>query len=353
MKHSIILALLGATVAVAQPSSPLLDYRLLCGEGTTGSGDNDDFCQLWATGNYRGMRNALSVAIRQGRAQENRNRFYFDHKRGSERGAFIQLKRPWMGEDWRVLQHVHGHGGVAWISGSEAFLTIEFSKDLLPGSGFDVGDIGFASIGMYGGISSRYEFEFERRHETGPTRPLPADFVRRMVECKIDEFGYSMGVADERRDCENITVGNDYDGGRPTTRRKLPTPIFSQHWSGGLGWSTSCDTTHGVWLEVPDPRNGADWYELEVTQVDPDISDWHQVTERDFDASCARGEPCSCDRGASGRRRCDSNADADVTPETILNGHWRLRIRYLAIDWETSEWSNAVYHDYSDNGCGD
>ena len=337
MKHSIILALalLGATVAVAQPSSPLLDYRLLCGEGTTGSGDNDDFCQLWATGNYRGMRNALSVAIRTGRAAENRNRFYFDHKRGSERGAFIQLKRPWMGDDWQVRQHVHGHGAKVWISGGFG-LTIDMSiNPYRRPDGFDL-------ITMQGD----YDFEFEMRVEESYVR-FPADFVRRMVECKIDEFGYYMGVADERRDCENITEGNDYDGGRPTDRTKLPTPVFGHLVQGEY---KGCDGVHTVFVRETDPHNGADWYQLEVTQVDPDRPDWEQVTDRDFGSWCARGEPCSCE--ADRRLRCDEMDDAAATPLTILNGHWRLRIRYLADDWETSEWSNPLYADHTDNVCG-
>ena len=97
--------LFALALALAMPigAQQPMTYARLCG-ATEGTGDNNDFCAIWAQNNWQGMRNALSVAIRQGRAQENRNRFYFDHKRGSERGAFIQLKRPWMGADWRVLQ---------------------------------------------------------------------------------------------------------------------------------------------------------------------------------------------------------------------------------------------------------
>ena len=58
--------------------------------------DNNDFCTVWAQRNHQRMRNALSIAIRTARASENHNRYYFDHKRGAERGAFIQLRRPWM-----------------------------------------------------------------------------------------------------------------------------------------------------------------------------------------------------------------------------------------------------------------
>ena len=346
MKHSIIMALALALALPIGAQEPMT-YGRLCG-ATEGMGDNNDFCALWAQNNWQGMRNALSVAIRTGRAAENRNRFYFDHKRGSKRGAFIQLRRPWMDRaaGWDVLQHTHGHGGMVWIFSRELRLTIDLSKR--PSSGFDERDdapeLGFESIAMYGGFS-RDDFEFERRKRRGGL--LPADFVRRMVECKIDEFGYYMGVADERRDCENITEGNDYDGGRPTDRTKLPTPIFP-----GLSQAEykGCDGVHTVQVRLTDPLNGADWYQLEVTQVDPDRPDWEQVTDRDFGSWCARGEPCSC--AADDRLRCDDYDDAAATPVTILNGHWRLRIRYLADDWETSEWSNPLYADHSDNVCG-
>ena len=100
MFFAVALALAAAMPAGAQEP---MTYARLCG-ATDGSGDNNDFCALWGQNNWQGMRNTLSVAIRTGRAAENRNRFYFDHKRGAERGAFIQLKRPWMGTDWRVLQ---------------------------------------------------------------------------------------------------------------------------------------------------------------------------------------------------------------------------------------------------------
>ena len=330
-------------LAAAIPAgAQTLDYETLCG-ATEGAGDNNDFCTLWAQRNYQGMRNALSISIRTARAAENRNRYYFDHKRGAERGAFIQLKRNWMGDDWRVLQHAHGYGGVAWIFSSEvgALLTIDLSKEPFDNFVWDVAGVGFESIVMYGGISNRDEFEFERQETQ--QGPLPADFVRRMVECKIDEFGYNMGVADERRDCENITEGNDYDGGRPTTRTKLPTPVrraiddIGFRYGGSFG-GEEVVCHQGVGVVVRDPRNGADWYQLEVTQVDPDQSEWEQVTDRDFGERCARGEPC--DR---------QYFDEDVTTRTIPNGHWRLRIRYLASDWETSEWSGPVYYDYSDS----
>ena len=50
MRVIMALALLGG-VALAQPAEPLLDYRLLC-NGTSGCGDSDDFCRLWAQSNF-------------------------------------------------------------------------------------------------------------------------------------------------------------------------------------------------------------------------------------------------------------------------------------------------------------
>ena len=96
--------LFALALALAMPiGAQTLDYATLCG-ATEGTGDNNDFCTLWAQRNYQGMRNALTISIRTARAAENRNRFYFDHKQGTERGAFIQLKRPWMGDDWKVVR---------------------------------------------------------------------------------------------------------------------------------------------------------------------------------------------------------------------------------------------------------
>ena len=103
MKTVLFAGTLALALAAIPTGAQMLDYETLCG-ATEGSGDNNDFCTLWAQRNYQGMRNALSISIRTARAAENRNRFYFDHKRGSDRGAFIQLKRPWMGAEWRVLQ---------------------------------------------------------------------------------------------------------------------------------------------------------------------------------------------------------------------------------------------------------
>ena len=98
--------LFALTLALAMPigAQEPMTYARLCG-ATEGTGDNNDFCALWAQNNWQGMRNALSISIRTARAAENRNRFYFDHKRGAERGAFIQLKRPWMDDDWQVRQY--------------------------------------------------------------------------------------------------------------------------------------------------------------------------------------------------------------------------------------------------------
>ena len=91
--------LFALALALAMPigAQEPMTYARLCG-ATEGTGDSNDFCALWAQNNWQGMRNALSISIRTARAAENRNRYYFDHKRGAERGAFIQLKRPWMDE---------------------------------------------------------------------------------------------------------------------------------------------------------------------------------------------------------------------------------------------------------------
>ena len=103
MKTVLIAGTLALALTMPTGAQEPMTYTRLCG-ATEGTGDNNDFCALWAQNNWQGMRNALSISIRTARAAENRNRFYFNHKRGSERGAFIQLKRPWMGTDWRVLQ---------------------------------------------------------------------------------------------------------------------------------------------------------------------------------------------------------------------------------------------------------
>ena len=54
-------ALLACALCASMAHGQTLDYRLLRGAATEGSGDNNDFCWLWQRGDYKGMRNALSV----------------------------------------------------------------------------------------------------------------------------------------------------------------------------------------------------------------------------------------------------------------------------------------------------
>lgn len=70
----------------------------------------DNFCALalYAPANAKAQ---LDKMIRTTRAQENRNRHYFDPKHGGKPGLFIQLLRPWMREEnasgaanWRVIR---------------------------------------------------------------------------------------------------------------------------------------------------------------------------------------------------------------------------------------------------------
>ena len=57
-------------LALAMPiGAQTLDYAMLCG-ATEGTGDNNDFCTLWAQQNYQGMRNALTISIRTARTAE-------------------------------------------------------------------------------------------------------------------------------------------------------------------------------------------------------------------------------------------------------------------------------------------
>ena len=61
MMKTVLFAL---ALALAMPiGAQTLDYATLCG-ATEGTGDNNDFCTLWAQRNYQGMRNALSISIR-------------------------------------------------------------------------------------------------------------------------------------------------------------------------------------------------------------------------------------------------------------------------------------------------
>ena len=71
----------------------------------------DDFCALARYGGGHRAARQLSKAITVVRRFNNPNRYYFDPRRGSESGLYIQLLRPWMIEenkrgtaDWQVIQ---------------------------------------------------------------------------------------------------------------------------------------------------------------------------------------------------------------------------------------------------------
>ena len=205
MKTILLAALLLAIPAASQT----LDYRTLCG-ATEGTGDNNDFCTLWAQGNHQGMRNALSIAIRTARAAENRNRYYFDHKRGAERGAFIQLKRPWMGEEWEIrrreLTILSGEMDVRARTQSVAETYIELRNTAGPDlvyvtlrDAYIFGrEHGYESVSVWWWDGGQVLYTRESR------RGFSSDFVRRIVECKIDEYGWDIWEVDVRPDCEGI-----------------------------------------------------------------------------------------------------------------------------------------------------
>ena len=209
-----------------------LDYATLCG-ATEGTGDNNDFCTLWAQRNYQGMRHALGISIRTARAQENRNRYYFDHKRGAERGSFIQLKRPWMGDDWQVRQtydfnvrQIPGNSDSTITDTRETTITIYNSRlcdvwcvqvslvdDPVAHASEDQGyEAGFQRVqfrsendevwGWYATGPARLE-EGEEGNNYAFLRGLrPAgntfvsDVVRLIVECAIDRYGWEVGEVD-------------------------------------------------------------------------------------------------------------------------------------------------------------
>ena len=190
-------ALLLAIPAAAQT----LDYRTLCG-ATEGTGDNNDFCTFWERGDYQEMRHALGIAIRTARAAENRNRYYFDHKRGAERGAFIQLKRDWMGDEWQVTRETdpQTNGVEIMLFNRERDIVIEielipFYDELVPDA-TRLGESGYSvQVRAYGSIEG-YPF----RSIIGRNRD--SDFVRRIVECKIDEYGWAASEVEVRPSCE-------------------------------------------------------------------------------------------------------------------------------------------------------
>ena len=199
--------LLAAAIPAADQT---LDYATLCG-ATEGTGDNNDFCTLWAQGNHQGMRNALSIAIRTARAAENRNRYYFDHKRGAERGAFIQLKRPWMGEDWQVRRQVWQHTDEIWVFNPDRnlglWIELEPRYNEFIAEPTRLGEAGYSRVQMYG-LGDTYRARGQeggfRYNENRTRRHQSSDTVRRIVESKIDEYGWEIGEVDVRPDCEGI-----------------------------------------------------------------------------------------------------------------------------------------------------
>ena len=233
-------------LALAMPiGAQTLDYATLCGatEGTGGNNDlahsdcyihdsacgrdsdNNDFCTLWAQRNYQGMRNALSISIRTARAAENRNRFYFDHKKGAPRGAFIQVRRAWMGDDWQIRRHEDFSGEGYSCQGACPRLTTFtiHNRNLQPG-GSEQRRAAVAKVRIYES-SDEGDYETELRAETGFDRVtvtngidssaalgkhrsvlrikrdgvvLTAEEVRVFVECALDEYGWQIGIVQER-----------------------------------------------------------------------------------------------------------------------------------------------------------
>ena len=213
-------------LALAMPiDAQTLDYATLCG-ATEGAGDNNDFCTLWAQRNYQGMRNALSISIRTARAAENRNRFYFDHKKGAPRGAFIQVRRAWMGDDWQIRRHEEFSNGdsSSCFTGCARLTTFTIhNRNLQPG-GYEQRRAAVAKVRIYES-SDEGDYETELRAETGFDRVtvtngidsaaalgkrhsvlsikrdgvvLTAEEVRVFVECALDEYGWQIGIVQER-----------------------------------------------------------------------------------------------------------------------------------------------------------
>ena len=192
--------LFALVLALAMPigAQEPMTYARLCG-ATEGTGDNNDFCALWAQNNWQGMRNALSISIRTARAAENRNRFYFDHKRGAERGAFIQLKRPWMDDDWQVRQYrTVDRDGDRFIEISMTDGEAELLLTLQELERWGHPEVGYARVHLRGYDRDSNPVISERW--ISATVGFPSDYVRRTVECSIDEYGWYMGVIGGQED---------------------------------------------------------------------------------------------------------------------------------------------------------
>ena len=106
---TIIAATLLATAASGQS---FLDQ--LC-DGTNmpeGARPDDDICGLRDQGKWQPIRNQLSKMIVANRNAGNPNVYYTDAKFFGEPPVAIRLKRPWMEDDWRILQmDWHGEDG--------------------------------------------------------------------------------------------------------------------------------------------------------------------------------------------------------------------------------------------------
>ena len=209
-----------------------MTYARLCG-ATEGTGDNNDFCALWAQNNWQGMRHALSISIRTARTTDNRNRYYFDHKKGAERGAFIQLKRPWMGNDWH-LRHwgdVSTTGGddgrhtvhIGREGGSGTYIRWAFHTDSLPttqiGRRYEAGyEQLFVIASCHPSVCPNWFSNDTQTYSEVPTsygRPsnnMPSDYVRQVVECVTDDFGWRIGIVETRPDCSFIPEHSEPDG---------------------------------------------------------------------------------------------------------------------------------------------
>ena len=203
-------------LALAMPigAQEPMTYARLCG-ATEGSGDNNDFCALWAQNNWQGMRHALSISIRTARAQENRNRFYFDHKRGATRGAFIQLKRPWMGDDWHVRHTYDIHDETNTRETTLAIYNIQCGLDSwcvrvdlvddpVPSSLVQGYEAGFQRVTL-----TTREDAVVWRISAQPSTSISWIDVRRFVECGIDDYGWHIGEVEVRPDC---TQSDGYPG---------------------------------------------------------------------------------------------------------------------------------------------
>ena len=211
---TILLSTLLLAAAIPTGAQELMTYSRLCGV-TEGTGDNNDFCTLWAQNNWQGMRNALSVAIRTARAVENRNRYYFDHKRGADRSTFIQVKRNWMDDDWQVRRYERfiSSRGLSRVdrivyfeitnAGEDAWLFLDLQEKRPSRYSFDgISEFGHERVALYG-VSENKRLIDERWTES-EAGGLPSDYVRRVVECKIDEYGWHLGEVEVRPDCEGI-----------------------------------------------------------------------------------------------------------------------------------------------------